>query len=75
MRPVRDVLYCEECLAQSLGQAQPGVEATRVIDTASPGYGDAHAGSPAVAFVLGFLFPGLGAVLVALLLVPILGGV
>ena len=62
VRPVRDVLYCEECLAQSLGHAQPGVEATPAMDTATPGYGDAHAGSPAVAFVLGFLFPGLGAV-------------
>lgn len=62
VRPVRDVLYCEECLAQSLGHAQPGLEAAPPIDTASAGYRDPHAGNPALAFVLGFLFPGLGAV-------------
>lgn len=61
VRPVRDVLYCEECLAQALGHAQPGQETAPPV-VAPANHRDPRAGSPAVAFVLGFLFPGLGAV-------------
>ncbi len=63
VRPVHDVLYCEDCLASVLGHTA----APR--DLTAPGAGGApaatapgHTGNPGVAFVLGFLFPGLGAV-------------
>lgn len=65
---VRDVLYCEDCLAQQVGlppaqsptasltvTANPGVYAPPV----TPATRSAH--SPVVAFLLGFV-PGLGAV-------------
>jgi TM2 domain-containing membrane protein YozV len=67
VRPVRDVLYCEDCLAKMVGiPAAPGA-AVPLGDSASgvagaipapaqPGMGP----SPALAFFLGFL-PGLGA--------------
>jgi len=64
VRPVRDVLYCEDCLASIMGipgaasaaagGAVPPAGALPLPPTRSPG-------SPGVAFVLG-LFPGLGAV-------------
>ena len=67
VRPVRDVLYCEDCLASIMGiPGAPGASATGAPvpapgmlppPTPSPRSG----GSPGVAFVLG-LFPGLGAV-------------
>ena len=56
-RPVQDVLYCENCLAAGMGHA--GTVATPV-STGQPG--TVKAGNPGVAFILGFLFPGLGAV-------------
>jgi cell wall-active antibiotic response 4TMS protein YvqF len=65
VRPVRDVLYCEDCLATIMGI--PGAAAAAVPGAAVPPPGTlppmpARAGgSPGVAFVLG-LFPGLGAV-------------
>ena len=70
-RPVRDVLYCEDCLATVMGHpaqtarpAEPGVMppaavsayAPPVVATARPWHS-----SPTVAFILG-LFPGLGAI-------------
>jgi hypothetical protein len=71
-RPVRDVFYCEDCLANVLGHPAPAVAAPEAAAfapaaTTAP---VAHApvsdrkkyNSPGVAFVLGFLFPGLGAV-------------
>jgi hypothetical protein len=70
VRPVKDVLYCEDCLAQVIGipATQPGVVApgvspglatgtTTPVGVARPNP-DGHA---AVAFLLG-LIPGLGAV-------------
>jgi hypothetical protein len=67
VRPVRDVLYCEDCLAQVIGVpatqpavVAPGVEAATAampLGVARP-KPDSHA---AVAFLLG-LIPGLGAV-------------
>ena len=78
VRPVRDVLYCEDCLANVMGHAQPWAApvatpapsevAQGVTETVNPipattaAVPTGHAGNPAVAFVLGFLFPGLGAV-------------
>lgn len=68
VRPVRDVLYCEDCLAIILGHgsaAPPQIPATSptppapssaVPPAVSPGIGP----SPILAFFLGFL-PGLGA--------------
>jgi len=67
VRPVRDVLYCEDCLANVIGI--PGTTPAVVSNPASP---DTFAvppspapprvgGNPGVAFFLG-LFPGLGAV-------------
>jgi len=55
-RPVQDVLYCESCLATGMGHA--GTGATSV----STGTASTRAANPGVAFILGFLFPGLGAV-------------
>src|SRR5258707_8942195 len=68
VRPVRDVLYCEDCLARVMGippAAQPG--AASPLPPAIPASGVAAAPaatglapSPLLAFFLGFL-PGLGA--------------
>jgi hypothetical protein len=68
VRPVRDVLYCEDCLAGIVGipaASVPGVAsvpgATGALPPTAPDpVRTSH--SPAVAFILGFLFPGLGAV-------------
>jgi hypothetical protein len=67
VRPVRDVLYCEDCLATIMGipggasAAAPGT-ALPPPATLPPGPMTARSsGSPGVAFVLG-LFPGLGAI-------------
>lgn len=58
---VRDVLYCEDCLAQHVGLA-PAAAAAGAPEAAQPGTGAAQSGhSPVVAFLLGFV-PGLGAV-------------
>ncbi len=67
VRPVRDVLYCEDCLATIMGI--PGAtpvgasDATTQAPAALPPVPAATrtGSSPGVAFVLG-LFPGLGAV-------------
>jgi hypothetical protein len=65
VRPVRDVLYCEECLATIMGiPAAPAVAAPDAAASAPAVLPPAPArtgSSPGVAFVLG-LFPGLGAV-------------
>ena len=53
-RTVRDVLYCEDCLASRLGQAAPANQVPAVAPAP-------RAGSPGLAFILGFI-PGLGAV-------------
>ena len=55
-RPVQDVLYCENCLAAGMGHSATG--AGPVTTPSQPH----RAGNPGVAFILGFLFPGLGAV-------------
>jgi TM2 domain-containing membrane protein YozV len=66
VRPVRDVLYCEDCLAKIMGLAPPDPLATGVpgsTQAPTPGQPVASLGlgpSPALAFFLGFL-PGLGA--------------
>jgi hypothetical protein len=67
VRPVRDVLYCEDCLASIMGI--PGAAPAAVPGAAVPPPAalpparvpSRPSGSPGVAFVLG-LFPGLGAV-------------
>lgn len=63
VRPVHDVLYCEDCLAKVLGHA------VAAPDLAAPAAGVPPAAvaleqgaNPGLAFILGFLFPGLGAV-------------
>lgn len=71
VRPVRDVLYCEDCLASVMGIAtpppyippadvpasMPGASAYMPQATAGP-----RKSHPGLAFILGFCFPGLGAV-------------
>jgi Domain of unknown function (DUF5668)/B-box zinc finger len=59
---VRDVLYCEDCLAQQVGlpPVAPPAPAPQAVVAASPGTAK-HEGGPVVAFLLGFI-PGLGAV-------------
>jgi hypothetical protein len=65
VRPVREVLYCEDCLAAIAGipgAAPAGSTPTPVASDLPPTAAPARAsGSPGVAFLLG-LFPGLGAV-------------
>jgi TM2 domain-containing membrane protein YozV len=61
VRPVHDVFYCEDCLATVLGHTAPSPAAPAGV-VPSVSTAPAHAGKPGVAFVLGFLFPGLGAV-------------
>ena len=67
LRPVRDVLYCEDCLATIMGipGAAPAGASNTAASTAAafpPAPAPARSPSnPGVAFVLGF-FPGLGAV-------------
>jgi Domain of unknown function (DUF5668) len=61
VRPVRDVFYCEDCLASVLGHPAPAPAAPAAVVT-SASAAPTHAGNPGAAFVLGFLFPGLGAV-------------
>jgi len=72
-RPVRDVLYCEDCLATVMGHPAPPLVASAPETTPAPSpYAasspaplpvarPAAGSSPAVAFILGF-FPGLGAI-------------
>jgi len=64
---VRDVFYCEDCLAQQVGlppvnPPAPSSEGALAppMGVAAPG-GAKHNGGPVVAFLLGFI-PGLGAV-------------
>jgi hypothetical protein len=57
-RPVRDVLYCEDCLAKITGLSSPGAPVT----SADPGNATRRVGShPVAALLLGFV-PGLGAI-------------
>ncbi|HXM95170.1 MAG TPA: DUF5668 domain-containing protein [Candidatus Dormibacteraeota bacterium] len=65
-RPIRDVFYCEDCLAGAVGipaAAPPGMASPGFAPAMLPTPGAAvrTAGSPGVAFILGF-FPGLGAI-------------
>jgi TM2 domain-containing membrane protein YozV len=70
VRPVRDVLYCEECLAQVMGLPAPQT-AEPVVTPGTPGAqgvapapavaGRPGSASPVLAFILGFI-PGLGAI-------------
>jgi Domain of unknown function (DUF5668) len=68
VRPVRDVLYCEDCLASIVGVPAASVPGTTsapppMASSAFPPTTPVRSShSPAVAFILGFLFPGLGAV-------------
>jgi hypothetical protein len=70
-RPVREVLYCEDCLASGMGMPAPASQPPASNPYAQPGYvppaipvpppAIRSSNSGAVAFMLG-LFPGLGAV-------------
>src|SRR5260370_27428204 len=63
VRPVRDVFYCEECLAGIVGI--PGASsgsATSAPGALPPPLPVRSSNSPGLAFALGFVFPGLGAV-------------
>ncbi|HMD40920.1 MAG TPA: B-box zinc finger protein [Candidatus Acidoferrum sp.] len=68
IRPVRDVLYCEDCLATILGHPAPVSQQTAPagfppqvpVAAVPPGVPFAAGSNPALAFFLGFL-PGLGA--------------
>jgi TM2 domain-containing membrane protein YozV len=69
VRPVRDVLYCEDCLANVMGHNNPAPaqdfgRAGGIVPGSfpPPGAAAARPGNPALAFILGFMFPGLGAV-------------
>ena len=67
VRPVHDVFYCEDCLASVLGHPAPAPTAPQAAAFApaaatAPAAYAPSSGSPAIAFILGFVFPGLGAV-------------
>jgi len=77
VRPVRDVLYCEDCLARLTGVAATAAAPPPVASYVPPMASEAGPlvpaqpgavvpargpGNPAVAFILGFCVPGLGAV-------------
>lgn len=66
VRPVRDVLYCEDCLAIELGHAAPpvvaGAPGVAPSSSTPPVVTPRAVNNPVIAFILGFLFPGLGAV-------------
>jgi hypothetical protein len=63
VRPVRDVLYCEECLAKVVGLAPnpAAVAAEGVAAPVLPAVAPAGRGSSVLVFLLG-LIPGLGAI-------------
>jgi hypothetical protein len=63
VRPVRDVFYCEECLAKVVGLAPPPVAVTAegVSAPVLPAPVPHGQGSAVLAFLLG-LIPGLGAI-------------
>jgi len=77
-RPVHGVLYCEDCLAAITGQAAPApayapppaaapqpsanAYAPPPSSVAIPVARPAGQSSPAAAFILAFIFPGLGAI-------------
>ena len=66
VRPVRDVLYCEDCLAGIMGipgaiPAGAANAAAPIPGALPPAYPARSQHNPGVAFLLG-LFPGLGAV-------------
>jgi hypothetical protein len=67
VRPVRDVLYCEECLARVMGvSAAPTAANAAAVDSGTPILPPAPrppqtGGNPGLAFLLG-LVPGLGAI-------------
>src|SRR5215831_5497892 len=74
-RPVREVLYCENCLATGMGMSVPAPPSAASDPYSQPAYSQpgfvppvaaipppqAGSGRSAIAFILG-LFPGLGAV-------------
>jgi hypothetical protein len=67
VRPVHDAFYCEDCLAKVLGHAAPAPVAPQAAAFAPaaapvPAAGMPSNTSPTLAFILGFVFPGLGAV-------------
>jgi TM2 domain-containing membrane protein YozV len=68
VRPVHDAFYCEDCLATVLGHAAPAAGLSGAASFTPPtpaapaSAAPARSGNPGVAFILGFLFPGLGAV-------------
>ena len=69
VRPVRDVYYCEDCLAQVMAIAAPPAITTAAVAGAVPpvalptpvGTVSKPVANPVVAFILG-LIPGLGAI-------------
>jgi hypothetical protein len=66
VRPVRDVLYCEECLAKVVGLVPPPMTPQEVaaapLPVGTPGLPPpSMKGTPVLAFILG-LVPGLGAI-------------
>ena len=72
-RPIRDVLYCEDCLATVMGHPAPSasVAPNPYSSPATTGYAAppvavpvraAGQSSPAAAFILGLFLPGLGAI-------------
>jgi hypothetical protein len=64
VRPVRDVLYCEECLATVMGVPQAAAAGTggaTPLPGVLPAPSTARPGNAGLAFILGFV-PGLGAI-------------
>lgn len=60
VRPVHDVLYCEDCLAQTMGLSSLAPGSPGVPPSPRPAWGTGLGPNAGLAFLLGFL-PGLGA--------------
>lgn len=60
-REVRGVIYCEECLAQRVAASDPAVAAGAGTIPPVPPAATVAGRNPVLAGILGFLFPGVGA--------------
>jgi TM2 domain-containing membrane protein YozV len=59
-REVRGVIYCEECLAQRVAAADPAVTGASGVPPVPP-HAAVAGRNPVLAAILGFMFPGVGA--------------
>jgi hypothetical protein len=61
-REVKGVIYCEDCIANSLRQAAPAAVPPPPAYTSAPAYTRGDGPNPVLAGILSFFLPGMGAV-------------